>query len=82
MDVKAERITEDVGKDRSTICRSLSKIMDCGMATKTKINIEKGGYYYIYHIQDKDVLKDIMKKCSNKLVKKMEKAIKEIDSEF
>ena len=79
-DITADEIINKVEKDKSTICRSLKRIIECGMAEKTKVSIEGGGYYYKYHIHDTKELKEIISNCAEDLKNNIESTIKELDN--
>ena len=46
VDIKG--IAEIIPKDRATISRSIQRLMGIGVVRKTKINLERGGFKYLY----------------------------------
>lgn len=58
-DARASSIAEELGKDRSTIQRYLSKLQSAGLIERESV-VEDGkrGRYYIYSVPDKQRLKE------------------------
>lgn len=61
-DARASEIADELGKDRSTIQRYLSKLRSTGLVERESM-VEEGkrGRYYVYKIQDKDKMKEKIK---------------------
>lgn len=57
-EARASAIAEELGKDRSTVQRYLSKLRTAGLIQRETVN-EKGkrGRYYVYSVPDKQELK-------------------------
>jgi predicted transcriptional regulator len=57
-EARASEIAEELGKDRSTIQRYLSKLRTTGLLERESI-VEEGkrGRYYIYSVPDKEEMK-------------------------
>lgn len=66
-EARASNIAEDLGKDRSTIQRYLSKLQTTGLVKRESI-VEEGkkGRYYIYSVPDK---KEMKKEVRNRMDK-------------
>lgn len=60
---KAEDLAERLGRDRSTIYRSLQKMVSCQVISKETRSLERGGYYHVYAAVPRDVLKDRLDHC-------------------
>jgi len=57
-DARASKIAEDLGKDRSTVQRYLSKLRTANLVNReSKVEEGKRGRYYIYSIPDKEEMK-------------------------
>ena len=57
-DARATEIAEELGKDRSTVQRYLSKLRTAGLVKReSKVEEGKRGRYYIYSIEDREELK-------------------------
>jgi Predicted transcriptional regulator len=64
-DARASKIAEELGKDRSTVQRYLSKLRTTGLVQReSKVEDGKRGRYYIYSIPDK---KDMKQKIKNRM---------------
>lgn len=59
---RASKIADDLGKDRSTIQRYLSKLQTTGLVERESV-VEEGkkGRYYIYSVPDKKKMKKEVK---------------------
>ena len=55
VDIKG--IAEIIPKDRATISRSIQRLMGIGVVRKTKINLERGGFKYLYSSMSVEELK-------------------------
>jgi len=58
-EARASDIADELGKDRSTVQRYLSKLQSTGLVEREGV-VEEGkrGRYYMYSVPDKDVLKE------------------------
>jgi len=58
-EARASEIADELGKDRSTVQRYLSKLRTTGLVERKSI-VEEGkkGRYYVYSVPDKDIMKD------------------------
>ena len=61
-EARASDIADELGKDRSTVQRYLSKLQSTGLVERES-NVEEGkrGRYYIYSVPDKDEMKSEVK---------------------
>lgn len=58
-EARASEIADDLGKDRSTVQRYLSKLRTAGLVKRdSKVEEGKRGRYYIYSVPDKDEMKE------------------------
>ena len=62
-EARASDIAEELGKDRSTIQRYLSKLRSTGLVTRESV-VEDGkrGRFYIYSVPDKEKMKEKVRK--------------------
>ncbi|QKQ98248.1 MarR family transcriptional regulator [Candidatus Nanohaloarchaea archaeon] len=61
-EARASDIAEELGKDRSTVQRYLSKLQSTGLVEReSKVEEGKRGRYYIYSVPDKDEMKSKVK---------------------
>ena len=52
-----------VKKDRSTVQRSLNRLVKAGLCRKEKRIMRNGGYYYIYSVKEPEEMRDTIGKC-------------------
>ena len=58
-DARASEIAEDLGKDRSTVQRYLSKLRTADLVNReSKVEKGKRGRYYVYSVPDKEKMKN------------------------
>lgn len=61
-EARASDIADELGKDRSTVQRYLSKLQSTGLVEReSKVEEGKRGRYYIYSVPDKDEMKSEVK---------------------
>jgi predicted transcriptional regulator len=63
--LRADELAAKMGKDRSTVYRSLQKLMTCGMVYRETKSIERGGYFHIYKAIGKELLRERLERCVN-----------------
>jgi predicted transcriptional regulator len=54
----AATIGEEMGKDRTTIQKAVKKLVEKGLVLKRQMNLETGGYTYVYKIKDKETIRE------------------------
>lgn len=74
--MRADELAVIIGRDRSTVYRSLQKLMTCGMVYRETKSMEKGGYYHIYKAISKKDLKEKLEKCVNDWYSRMQDVLK------
>jgi predicted transcriptional regulator len=60
---KADDLADRLGRDRSTVYRSLQKLVSCQVVSKETRNLDRGGYYHVYAAVPRDVLRDRLEHC-------------------
>lgn len=60
---KVSLITDVIGRDRSTIQRSLNRLVDAGLCYKEKKLLRNGGYYYVYFAKKPEEVKSVVEEC-------------------
>lgn len=53
-------IAEELGLDRTTVQKAIGSLLEKNIVQKKQLNLEKGGYVYIYVIDGKDEIKKKM----------------------
>jgi len=81
-EMRVEEIAKELNKDRSTIQRSLKKLMSCMLVERKKKIIGKGGYYYTYRAISPGEAKNFVKVCLEDWYKKMTSAIENFEKDF
>lgn len=62
-EARASEIAEELGKDRSTVQRYLSKLKSAGLVEREGVTEkDKRGRYYVYSVPDKENLKEKIKR--------------------
>jgi len=78
-EVRADSIAKKIGKDRSTIYRSLQKLTCCGICLKKTKKIDSGGYYHVYITNDIDFTKKKLEKCIDDWYYQMKETLKHFE---
>jgi len=81
-EMRVEEIAKAFKKDRSTIQRSLKKLMDCMLVERKKKIMGKGGYYYTYKAVPPANAKNFIKVCLEDWYKRMANAIENFENDF
>ena len=58
--ITSEEISRNVRLDLSTVQRSVKKLYEKNILQRKQNNLEKGGYIFIYSLQDKEKIKDLI----------------------
>ena len=51
-------IADALSKDRTTVQKAMKQLLDKEIVFKHQVNLEGGGYSYLYKIKDKDYIKE------------------------
>jgi predicted transcriptional regulator len=78
-DIKA--ITEIIPKDRATISRSIQRLIGIGIVRKTKINLDRGGFKYLYSSLSVEELKSKLRELIQRISENMDVAISNLTEE-
>ena len=60
---KAEDLAERLGRDRSTVYRSLQKMVSCQIVTKDVRSLERGGYFHVYSSAPRELIRERLEHC-------------------
>jgi predicted transcriptional regulator len=74
---RIETLSARLNRDKSTIYRSLQKLVSCGICIKKDNTIEGGGYFYTYIPISPDRVKEKIESCIEDWYKHLKKKIKE-----
>ncbi len=64
-EARVEEIAEKMDKDKSTVYRSLQKLVGCRLVLKEKRIIKQGGYFYVYKALSKEDISKNLKACAD-----------------
>lgn len=77
-----DEIAEKVDRERSTVYRSIQRLLQTGFIQKEQRNYEDGGYYHVYHISDPEVIGNDMQKTLNDWYAQMGQLIQEFKEKY
>ncbi|EMA45054.1 helix-turn-helix domain-containing protein [Halococcus saccharolyticus] len=77
-----DEIAEEVDRERSTVYRSLQRLLQAGFVQKEQVNYEQGGYYHVFRPTDPDVVADEMQRMLNDWYAKMGQLIGEFRTKY
>ncbi len=60
---RAEDLAVQLGRDRSTVYRSLQKLVSGQVVSKETKSLERGGYYHVYTSVPREVLNERLSHC-------------------
>lgn len=75
-------ISEAVDRDRSTIFRSLQKLVSLGLVVKETKTIKEGGYFHVYSAVDMETFKAETEKRVKDLQKSLDRLLKKFESDM
>ena len=62
----AKELAQHLGRERSTVYRSLQKLTKCGICIKKTNSMKKGGYYHSYSCSEIKNIKKSAEQCLEK----------------
>lgn len=60
---KADDLAAMLDRDRSTVYRSLQKLVSCQLAVKEARSLERGGYFHVYSPVPRDLVRGRLEGC-------------------
>ncbi len=75
-------VAEEVDRERSTVYRSIQRLMQTGFIQKDQINYDEGGYYHVYYPTDPEEIADDMQRVLNDWYAKMGQLIAEFREKY
>ncbi|MBS3084964.1 MarR family transcriptional regulator [Candidatus Pacearchaeota archaeon] len=63
-----EELSKNLNLDKSTIQRSIKKLHEKNLVSRSQINQSVGGYVFLYRIKEKENIKKIVKETLDKWV--------------
>jgi predicted transcriptional regulator len=55
-----DELAAEVSRERSTVYRSVQRLLQFGLVQKEQVNYDRGGYYHVYRVTDPDDVADEM----------------------
>jgi predicted transcriptional regulator len=80
--VRADDLAKLVGKERSTVYRTLQKLMSCGICYRETKALGRGGYYHVYVAIGRGELKKKLEQCVENWHEKMRQALSKFGEGF
>lgn len=75
-------IAAEVDRERSTVYRSIQRLMQAGFVQKDQVNYDDGGYYHVYSPRDADEIADEMQRLLNDWYAQMGQLIVEFRQKY
>ena len=79
---RADELAKKMGKERSTIYRSLQKLASCNLCTKTTMKIKTGGYYHIYSYNYEKEVREDLESCIDKWYNHIKQILQDFEKEM
>jgi predicted transcriptional regulator len=79
---RADEIAEAIGRDRSTVYRSLQKLMSCGIVFRETRSIERGGYFHVYIPISRQMMKEKLERCVDEWYQRMLSMLSKFSENF
>lgn len=73
---RVKDISKIIGRDRTTIQRSLNRLVNAGLCCKEKKIMKNGGYFYVYHLKESEEIKSILESCLDNWYYKIKERLK------
>jgi predicted transcriptional regulator len=79
--VPSTNIAEDLGVDRTTIQKSMKGLLDKDIVLRKQLNLDSGGYVFLYSVKNKDELREQMRKIIKTWAENTEKQLEQVFEE-
>lgn len=73
---RVKDISKIIGRDRTTIQRSLNRLVNAGLCYKEKKIIKNGGCFYVYHVRESEEIRSILESCLDKWYYKIKEKLR------
>lgn len=77
-----EQVSNQLNRDKSTVFRSLQKLVSLGIVTKETRTIKEGGYYHIYNVIDTESFKIETEKRVRELERGLHRILKKFEEDL
>ncbi|MGM0605317.1 MAG: helix-turn-helix domain-containing protein [Halobacteriota archaeon] len=75
-------LAAEVDRERSTVYRSVQRLLQAGFIEKEQVNYEQGGYYHVYRPTDAEQVRDDLQRTLNDWYAKMGQLIQEFETKY
>ncbi|RLF34883.1 MAG: TrmB family transcriptional regulator, partial [Thermoplasmata archaeon] len=75
-------LAKTLGKERSTVYRSLQRLVACGLCSKKTMTIKTGGYYHVYFCSDLKKVKNRIEDCIDEWYRYMKQNIRDFEKKI
>lgn len=77
-----DEIAGEVDRERSTVYRSVHRLLDAGLLEKEQVNYENGGYFHVYRPVDPETVADQMAQLVEQWSRKMTGLLEEFREKY
>lgn len=80
--VTIDELAEQVDRERSTVYRSVQRLLNAGLIQKEQINYDQGGYYHVYKPADPEAIREDMQRLLNDWYAEIGQLIQEFEDKY
>ncbi|RJX50168.1 helix-turn-helix domain-containing protein [Halonotius pteroides] len=80
--VTIDDLSDHVDRERSTVYRSVQRLLNAGLIQKEQINYDQGGYYHVYKPADPGAIREDMQRLLNDWYAEMGQLIQEFEEKY
>jgi predicted transcriptional regulator len=77
-----DAVAGHVDRERSTVYRSIQRLLKAGLVQKDQVNYDQGGYYHVYYPTDPKQVADEMQRILNDWYAQMGQLIQEFEDQY
>jgi predicted transcriptional regulator len=77
-----DEVSKEMDRDRSTMFRSLQKLVTLGLLVKETKTIKDGGYFHVYSAVDRETFKRETERRVKELQKSLDRLLKKFESDM
>ena len=80
--VTIDDLSDHVDRERSTVYRSVQRLLNAGLIQKEQINYDQGGYYHVYKPADPEAIREDMQRLLNDWYAEIGQLIQEFEDKY
>lgn len=73
---RVKDIADSINRDRTTVQRSLNRLVRAGLCSKEKRILKSGGYFYVYYTSDPKKIRSLLEECLDRWYHKIKEKLK------